>query len=105
MAVCGVSGMWDGKFTQENTDESKEDLQMKNKDTDKINREELIKMLKGDLMTKGIKVGDPAIEHLEYLLNNHNHWEAPTLNAIRFYVMGYAAGVQTEKLDEDVRKR
>ena len=91
--------MWDGKFTQENTDESKENIQMRSR------ADELKNIIKEDIMTKGIKVGYPAVEHLLFLLRNHYHPEVPYMNVIRFYVMGYAAGVQSEHYDREARKR
>ena len=59
------------------------------------NEEQLKLIIKNDPITKGIKIWDPAIEHLEHLLRFFNNPNAGDINAIRFYMMGFAAGVQS----------
>lgn len=61
--------------------------------------EALREMIKEDIMTKGFKIGDPAIEHLDFLLKNHYYEGYGKINAVRFYCMGYVAGVQSEQVD------
>lgn len=78
-------------------------MKMIKKEKDKTNEVALQRIIKNDIMTKGLKIGFPAVEHLNFLLDNHHHPEAGELNAIRFYCMGYVAGVQSEHYDNEVK--
>lgn len=56
--------------------------------------------VKNDIVTKGMRIPDEAIDHLKFLLKKqYPSWKGNGIRSslIRFYCMGYATGVQLSK--------